>query len=314
MDLRRLHHVLLLAEQLNFSRAAERANLSQTAFSRSIQALETELGVKLFDRDTRSVKPTVLGKRLIARGRKLLTEAGDISRELSLINLVESGELAFGVTLLGLDASLRNVIIEVNRRHPKLRLNIEVANSIRLQELLEEERIEFFVGYPGGLANHAKFDVSPLEPLRASVFCRPAHPLLTGEKPITASRLVFYPWTGVYSEEFLHHIRTICGLDAMAPLPITLNCSNLNLLREVAINTDTLLWTWYGWLDTDLEAGCLVDLGRLLAPVPPFATLPVRRGLVQLAGRTCSPAAQMLMNMIVPGSPAWQSAELRPDS
>ena len=45
MDLKRLQHLLLLTEELHFSRAAQRANLSQTAFSRSIQTLERELGV-----------------------------------------------------------------------------------------------------------------------------------------------------------------------------------------------------------------------------------------------------------------------------
>lgn len=46
INLKHLRHLELLAEELNFSRAAERANLSQTAFSRSIQALETEFGLR----------------------------------------------------------------------------------------------------------------------------------------------------------------------------------------------------------------------------------------------------------------------------
>ena len=74
--------MLFLAEELNFSRAAKRAYLTQSAFSRSIQAAETQAGVKFFDRTRRSVKPTSVGKRIIERGRSILSEARDLDREI----------------------------------------------------------------------------------------------------------------------------------------------------------------------------------------------------------------------------------------
>ena len=79
MDIRHLQHVLLLAEELNFSRAAERAHLTQSAFSRSIQTAEMQAGVKFFDRTQRSVKPTAVGKRIIERGRSILYQKPGIS-------------------------------------------------------------------------------------------------------------------------------------------------------------------------------------------------------------------------------------------
>lgn len=53
IELRQLGHLVMLADELSFTRAAIRANLSQTAFSRSIGSLEKRLGVRLFDRGTR---------------------------------------------------------------------------------------------------------------------------------------------------------------------------------------------------------------------------------------------------------------------
>ncbi|MGH8467322.1 MAG: LysR family transcriptional regulator, partial [Pseudomonas sp.] len=81
IDLKRIRHLVLLSEELHFSRAAERANLSQTAFSRSIQSLEADLGVRLFDRDTRSVVLTAAGRQLLASGRELLGCAGRLLAE-----------------------------------------------------------------------------------------------------------------------------------------------------------------------------------------------------------------------------------------
>ena len=61
LNLRQLQHLLLLADELHFARASERAFLSQSAFSRSIQALEESVGLRLFDRDLRLVRPTPSG-------------------------------------------------------------------------------------------------------------------------------------------------------------------------------------------------------------------------------------------------------------
>ena len=96
MDLRHLHHLLLLADELNFSRAAERAHLTQSAFSRSIQAAEGLAGVKFFDRTQRSVKPTAVGARIIERGRRILAEAKDLDREIRFLEQGIAGHLRIG--------------------------------------------------------------------------------------------------------------------------------------------------------------------------------------------------------------------------
>jgi DNA-binding transcriptional LysR family regulator len=61
IDLRRLMPLVALDDERHFARAAQRVHLSQPAFSRSIQALEDEMGERLFDRDTAVVKPTPAG-------------------------------------------------------------------------------------------------------------------------------------------------------------------------------------------------------------------------------------------------------------
>lgn len=302
MDLRRIRHFMLLAEDLSFSRAAERAHLSQTAFSRSIQSLEAELGVRLFDRDTRSVRLTLVGSRLVARGKVLLAEAADISRELSLVSIAEAGDLSFGASGMAMDAELRARIVELSRQHPKLRLHIEVGDWKVLREQLEEEKIEFFVAYPADLCDNPKFKVTPLPGRRASTFCRAGHPLLTKSAPVAPPDYLAYPWAAVQmADEFSAAFRQACGLEEHELLPFTLSCSNTSLLREAALNSDALLFTWHDWLMADLEAGRLVDIGALLKPKLALGSRMLRCGLVQMAGRTCSPAAQRAIEAIVSG-------------
>ena len=100
IDLKRIRHLVILADELNFSRAAIRVSLSQTAFSRSIQSLERDLSLRLFDRDTRSVQLTTAGRQLLVRARALLNMADTLTAEANHIATAEGGELKFGASLM----------------------------------------------------------------------------------------------------------------------------------------------------------------------------------------------------------------------
>jgi DNA-binding transcriptional LysR family regulator len=75
MELRHLRYFIAVAEELNFSRAAERLNVSQPPLSRQIRDLESELNVRLFERNHQEVKLTRVGRTLLARAQQLMREA-----------------------------------------------------------------------------------------------------------------------------------------------------------------------------------------------------------------------------------------------
>src|ERR1700757_368717 len=75
MELRHLRYFIAVAEELNFSRAAERLNVSQPPLSRQIRDLEDELKVKLFERSHQEVKLTTVGRALLIRARELVRDA-----------------------------------------------------------------------------------------------------------------------------------------------------------------------------------------------------------------------------------------------
>jgi DNA-binding transcriptional LysR family regulator len=85
MEFSQLQAFLAVAEELHFGRAADRLHMAQPPLSRTIQQLERELGTRLFDRNTRSVRLTASGRALVGAARDVMDAvrrgSGEVGRE-----------------------------------------------------------------------------------------------------------------------------------------------------------------------------------------------------------------------------------------
>ena len=96
MELRHLHYFIAVAEELNFSRAAQRLHVSQPPLSRQIRDLEEDLAVKLLDRDRRSVQLTRAGKVILEKARQLIRDAEVLRVEARKMGQQSQEELQIG--------------------------------------------------------------------------------------------------------------------------------------------------------------------------------------------------------------------------
>jgi DNA-binding transcriptional LysR family regulator len=95
VELRQLRYFVAVAEELNFGRAADRLRIAGPSLSQQIVALERDLGVRLFDRDRRTVTLTVCGQALLPRTRALLEQADELRRFTAGLSATEPVRLAY---------------------------------------------------------------------------------------------------------------------------------------------------------------------------------------------------------------------------
>ena len=93
IDIRQLRYFLVVAEELNFRRAAERLHLTQPPLSRQIAALEADLGVQLFDRSRSQIRLTQAGLVFQEHARRILASLDAAWRETRLVGAGGAGRL-----------------------------------------------------------------------------------------------------------------------------------------------------------------------------------------------------------------------------
>ncbi|GAA0451946.1 LysR family transcriptional regulator [Streptomyces olivaceiscleroticus] len=149
MDQRRLEYFLSVAEELNFTRAAQRLHVTQSTLSAGIKALEHELRAELLIRSTRSVRLTEAGSAFLPEAR-IAIEALDRARAaVEPLSAGLRGSLTVGVlsglTLIDVPA----LAGDFHRRHPEVRLRTETSQrgTAGLIERIKESHVDVaFVG------------------------------------------------------------------------------------------------------------------------------------------------------------------------
>ena len=142
MDLRQLRHLVALADYRSFGRAAEAINLSQPAFSRSIQTLERDLDCLLVERSSREFRLTGQGELVLQHARRLLAGSQALHNEITQYNGLTGGELRFGCGPYPAQLLVPEALAQFIQAHPAIRISFHQGDWEQLALWLREQQIE----------------------------------------------------------------------------------------------------------------------------------------------------------------------------
>jgi LysR family carnitine catabolism transcriptional activator len=162
---------LQVASSLSFSETARGANLSQPALSRTIKLLEEDLGVRLFDRNSRNVRLTAAGAALLPIVERLTSDFDLAFRELTQTFEGQRGRVVVGALPSAAANLLPRVIARFRQTHPQVEITLRENLSGGIYQSLHDRLIDFAISTPPVLADDIAF--APLFEDDCILVCRP---------------------------------------------------------------------------------------------------------------------------------------------
>lgn len=140
MELRHLKYFITVAEELHFTRAAEKLFIVQPALSRQIKQLEEELGVQLFNRTKRIVTLTEAGQFFYIEVKDLFLMLDQIKSRTRQIETGSVGKIKVGYVGSSMITVLPRLITTLQKKHPDIHLELfEIPAKIQMEELIAEK-------------------------------------------------------------------------------------------------------------------------------------------------------------------------------
>lgn len=190
MELRHLRYFIAVAEEKNFTRAAERLHIAQPPLSRQIQQLEELLGVELIQKGTRPVTLTEAGVFFLAHARQLVDQFQELKTMTQRIGKIQR-TLSVGFVASTLYGLLPDIIRRYRERHPEVEVVLHEMTTVEQMKGLKEGRID--VGFGRLMSEESSIRRILLREERMVVGMFPGHRLAAEDGSLRLVQLVSEP-------------------------------------------------------------------------------------------------------------------------
>jgi DNA-binding transcriptional LysR family regulator len=192
MELRQLEYFVAVAEEANFTRAAERVHISQSGVSAQVRRLEQELGATLIDRSGRRATLTAAGEAALDHAREVLGAASAVRQAVDDVSGVLRGRLDVGMVSGCTITPLFDALAAFGAAHPGIELSLTEDGSDRLTERVRTGHVDVaLIGAAGHTPEGLKAFTIVSERLVAAA--PKGHPLAGREDSCTLAEVTAYP-------------------------------------------------------------------------------------------------------------------------
>lgn len=289
---RQLLLLVALSEEGNIHRAAQVLNMTQPAASKLLKDLEDVLGVSLFERLPRGMRPTWYGETMIRHARAALASLNQAHDELQAAKQGQFGQVNVGTITAPAVTLLPPTIASVKQDHPNLQITIQVEPSNVLIERINRGTLDVVVGRLSAEndKSNLRYEMITDEPVCA--VCRPGHPLLNAS-PLGMEDTLAFGWITPPSGSVLRH-----RFDLMFQ-ELNLQQPNNN------VETSSLLFVTKMMQQSDMVSVMSIDVARYYASHGLLSILPMvlpcemqPYGIITRRDRVLSPASHVVLRAL----------------
>jgi DNA-binding transcriptional LysR family regulator len=236
-----LVHLIALAEEGRISRAATRVHLSPSAFSRSIQSVEDDLGLKLFHRNMNGASLTASGEAVLGHAKALDFENKRFELNLDLLRRGDFDRVCIGAGPIPASIIIPELIRSMHQQTPHLRIHVEFGNMSMLIERLDKNEVDICLGdirYATG--NEERYASKKLAIVKAIVCCRIGHPLSSTRRVTSRDLLTYRLALSRINSAIDRELHACFGLEASEKIPTVIECDDLTVLANLVATTDLI--------------------------------------------------------------------------
>ena len=290
LTLTQLRHFVTLAEIGSFAQTARVVFLTQPALTRSIAALEEELGDRLFDRVGRRIILTPFGREVLDRAQRLVRDTQTLKSLRQGLQSGMNGQLKLGLGSGPGALFSHRLLRHMAQHHPRLRLYLSRGSTEVLLQGLKSQRLDAAIVDIRAMRPSTDFEVSHSFELVTGFLVRPEHPLLS-QTQLSLTEILAYPLASTtLSDEVARMLMEDYGPEANPDHMVTLMSDETSHIVDIARHTDGVVLT-------------IVDAARDLIslPIKPPMRATARFGLVTLDKRQEAPALRIVREQL----PQW---------
>lgn len=295
MKLEQLHHFVAIVEHGSLRAAARRLGLQQPALTRSVRALERELGTELFTRSATGMALTPAGRRFHQRAATVVGEVRRARDELRQIQGTDDGEVSVALSIAPHAGMLPSALPAFRRRYPQVRVHLIEALFPEVEHALRSGTIDFYLGAaprtvpaPGLQVTHC-FDNQRVVVARAGHPLRAARSLRTLATASWATTALDHDAEGELSRLFEAH-----GLPAPQ---VRVNARTSMSIAAVISSTDLLAMLPVQWTRLAVVRAALISIPvKETLPAPPIV-------LIRRPDLPLTPAAEHFCDLLMRGAP-----------
>jgi len=292
ITLKHLAHIKAIRDHGTLHGAAQAIHLTHSALARSLQNLEEALGISLFERHKQGMRPTDFCLRIVDQGEQVLMAVKDIQREAELERDLLQGHLHILVGPTTKVIVTQNTIPSFFSVYPNIEVQITEALPDQAYNLLLKREADLIISGAGSFASRENINIEKLIDVPVQALARMDHPL--ANRPVSVQELFTYPLVAAGSlpdeHPFIQKLATIVSPDVK--LRPSVICADNTTLKALLLENDVWMASLCLEMNEELMSGELVSLDIV------GLELQNNLSVIELAGRSRSPAANQFVNLL----------------